>query len=283
MGLFNKKEKEEALENLKRVQQDYEELGLRVRNAAQKLYVKRKEAVEVIESAENILKRQPDFSIEYIKRIANARASIRLFTEAMLNENRLSGTIDDPTGKYARAAIAGTATGAAVAALGPSAAMAVATTFGTAATGTAISTLSGAAATNAALAWLGGGALAVGGGGMAAGSAILALFGPVGLTIGAVTAGVTSLNIRNKNGKIADAANKMAKEMSDSNKKLRSAIHHIEQLNSEISLNIDSINKYMDKITPDDSVKGTHSDYYKYIVVDIEELCGLINEEIDIL
>lgn len=68
---------------------------------------------------------------------------------------------------------AGIGAGMAVAALGPTAAMGVATTFGVASTGTAISALSGAAATNAALAWLGGGALAAGGGGMAAGSASL--------------------------------------------------------------------------------------------------------------
>jgi len=42
-----------------------------------------------------------------------------------------------------------------------------------ASTGTAISTLGGAAATNATLAWLGGGSLAVGGGGMALGTAVL--------------------------------------------------------------------------------------------------------------
>lgn len=76
--------------------------------------------------------------------------------------------------------------GIAVAALGPTAAMGIATTFGVASTGTAITTLSGAAATNAALAWLGGGALAAGGGGMAAGNAFLALAGPVGWAIAGV-------------------------------------------------------------------------------------------------
>ena len=45
--------------------------------------------------------------------------------------------------------------------------------FGVASTGTAIATLSGAAATNATLAFLGGGALAAGGGGMIAGTAVL--------------------------------------------------------------------------------------------------------------
>lgn len=81
---------------------------------------------------------------------------------------------------------AGIGAGVAVAALGPSAAMGIATTFGVASTGTAISALSGAAATNAALAWLGGGTLALGGGGMAAGNAFLALAGPVGWAIAGV-------------------------------------------------------------------------------------------------
>ena len=82
------------------------------------------------------------------------------------------------------AAVAGA--GVAVVALGPTAAMGIATTFGVASTGTAISALSGAAATNAALAWLGGGALAAGGGGMAAGNALLALAGPVGWAIAGI-------------------------------------------------------------------------------------------------
>lgn len=81
---------------------------------------------------------------------------------------------------------AGTSLGVAVVTMAPTAAMGIATTFGVASTGTAISTLSGAAATNAALAWLGGGALAVGGGGMAAGNAFLALAGPVGWAIAGV-------------------------------------------------------------------------------------------------
>ena len=88
--------------------------------------------------------------------------------------------------KDAGAGVAGVGAGVAVVALGPTAAMGVATTFGVASTGTAISTLSGAAATNAALAWLGGGALAAGGGGMAAGNAFLALAGPIGWAIAGV-------------------------------------------------------------------------------------------------
>ncbi len=98
--------------------------------------------------------------------------------------------------KNAGKGAAGVGSGIAVAALGPTAAMGIATTFGIASTGTAISTLSGAAATNAALAWLGGGALATGGGGMAAGNAFLALAGPVGWAIAGVALVASGLLLR---------------------------------------------------------------------------------------
>ena len=89
--------------------------------------------------------------------------------------------------KNAGAGATGATAGVAVASLGPTAAMGIAYTFGVASTGTAISSLSGAAATNAALAWLGGGAIAANGGGMAAGSAFLAMFGPIGWSIAGVS------------------------------------------------------------------------------------------------
>ncbi|MBS5989731.1 MULTISPECIES: hypothetical protein [Anaerococcus] len=95
--------------------------------------------------------------------------------------------------KNTRAGAAGAGLGFAVVTLGPTAAMGVATTFGLASTGTAISALSGAAATNAALAWLGGGALVAGGGGMAAGNAFLAMAGPVGLAIAAISLAASGL------------------------------------------------------------------------------------------
>ena len=100
--------------------------------------------------------------------------------------DKIEADYKNAVAKNAGKGAAGVGAGVAVAALGPTAAMGIATTFGVASTGTAISTLSGAAATNAALAWLGGGALAAGGGGMAAGNALLALAGPVGWAIAGV-------------------------------------------------------------------------------------------------
>lgn len=96
--------------------------------------------------------------------------------------------------------VAGTLGGVGIATLGPTTAMSVAMTFGTASTGTAIASLSGAAATNAALAWLGGGALAAGGAGMAAGETIMALAGPIGWVIGEVSlaGSLIAINMSNK-------------------------------------------------------------------------------------
>ncbi|MCQ2147918.1 MAG: hypothetical protein MJZ16_10420 [Bacteroidales bacterium] len=99
---------------------------------------------------------------------------------------RIEKEYEEAAGKAKKSAVTGALAGIGVGALGPTAAMGVATTFGVASTGTAISTLSGAAATNAAIAWLGGGAIAAGGGGIAAGEALLAMAGPIGWAIAGV-------------------------------------------------------------------------------------------------
>lgn len=129
-----------------------------------------------------------------VNSIANAPKSfessfdeISVFKARFLDAEELARKDLKAAQQSAVGAGAGFAAGAAVASVAPTAAIWVATTFGTASTGTAISTLSGAAASNAALAWLGGGALAAGGGGTAAGGAILALAGPIGWTVAGAT------------------------------------------------------------------------------------------------
>lgn len=73
-----------------------------------------------------------------------------------------------------------------------------------ASTGTAISSLSGAAAESATLAWLGGGSLATGGGGVAAGTAVLSLVTVVPvLLIGGMTLGVMGARTKTKAAKYA--------------------------------------------------------------------------------
>lgn len=147
------------------------------------LFVERSRAVDSIDFVGNLINsianRPKSFDTEFeeIKEKRKVFLNSRDFGELELKAAR----------EAAGGAGAGLAAGASVACMGPTAAMWVATTFGTASTGTAISTLSGVAAQNAALAWLGGGALSAGGGGMAAGNALLAMAGPIGWSIAGAT------------------------------------------------------------------------------------------------
>lgn len=123
---------------------------------------------------------------------------------------------------YGTLAGAGVAAGAGIAAFGPTVAMAIATTFGTASTGTAIATLSGAAATNAALAWLGGGAIAAGGGGMAGGGALMAATGPFGWAVGGAALAIGGLMANSKNKEIARKATEQIHILKEESQKLKS-------------------------------------------------------------
>ncbi|WP_442603622.1 hypothetical protein [Paenibacillus sp. KN14-4R] len=89
-------------------------------------------------------------------------------------------------------------------------AWALVSALGSASTGTAIASLSGIAATNATLAWFGGGALAVGGGGMAAGSVVL---GGLVLLPALAVLGVFSHMSANK--KIKEIENEMEEMLSN--------------------------------------------------------------------
>ena len=167
---------------------------------------------------------------------------------------------------------AGVAAGVGVAAFGPSAAMAIATTFGTASTGTAIASLSGAAATNAALAWLGGGALAVGGGGMAGGSAFLALAGPAGWAIGGAALVGSGLMASSRNKKIArEAEEKTSKIRSETAEllKLQKRVDNEDQLLRKLQAGVFGCLNV--------SMKLRSSNYNEFTEAEKYELIRLIN------
>lgn len=167
----------EALDKeLQRTSQQYDDTYKLVSEAGEQLLNQRQESVQVIDKVEhliNSISRHPKSFETDIQEIVVQKQQFKDTIEYGIEQKNVLE-------KSAKSAGAGVAAGAAVASMAPTAAMWVATTFGTASTGTAISALSGAAATNAALAWLGGGALAAGGGGMVAGQALLALAGPIG-------------------------------------------------------------------------------------------------------
>lgn len=180
--MFNNKLKNTAIENYKKEYNKHEMLVRMMNDAVLNLYTERKNASTAIKRVETYINSLANSPKEFKKEIGEISFSLKEFRDAVAFEEKSK----QANIKGAGIGTAGIASGTAVAAMGPTAAMAIATAFGTASTGTAISALSGAAATNAALAWLGGGALAAGGGGMAAGNVFLALAGPIGWGIGAV-------------------------------------------------------------------------------------------------
>ncbi len=173
--------------------------------------------------------------------------------------------------KNAGVGAAGAAAGVAVAAMAPTAAMGIATTFGVASTGTAISTLSGAAATNAALAWLGGGALSIGGGGIAAGHALLALAGPVGIAIAGVSllgGGILFLKSTSDKKRLEDIYTLI------SNRDVTSYELAIIELNERISRVVDGTQLLKDALT---KIKSFGLDYEQMTDAQKYELGSYVN------
>lgn len=189
------------------------------------LYIERcrsLDSISFVESLVNSIANRPksfDAEFEEISVHRKKFMESRDFADRELQEAR----------KAATGAGAGLAAGASVAFMAPTAAMWVATTFGTASTGAAISTLSGAAATNAALAWLGGGALAAGGGGMSAGSALLALAGPIGWSIAGATL-LSSILL------FASKKTKLNKQKNEEIQAIKKNIEAVRELDGKISL-----------------------------------------------
>lgn len=161
---------------LKKASDEYDDVYRELSESGEILLKTREKSVQLIESVEDLTNSIARHPKEFDKEISEIEYHKTQFKDA----KQFGLEQQKALKKSARSVEAGVAAGAAVASMAPTAAMWVATTFGTASTGTAISALSGAAATNAALAWLGGGAISAGGAGVAAGKALLALAGPVG-------------------------------------------------------------------------------------------------------
>lgn len=189
-----------------------------------RLFVERNRAVDSIDNVKNLINSIANHPKEFDADFEMIEGSRKQFKDSCDFADRELQAARRAAGGMG----AGMAAGASVAFMAPTAAMWIATTFGTASTGAAISTLSGAAATNAALAWLGGGALAAGGGGMAAGNALLALAGPVGWTIAGATL-LTSIVL------FAKKRVKLNKEKNEEIEKIKRNIEIVREMDSGIN------------------------------------------------
>lgn len=227
--MFYNQAKKSAIARLKESEETFNQLGDESGDIAVELYSIRKSAASQISRVETYINTLANTPKEFVKEVGEVQANIQEFHKAV----ELEKLNNSDNLKGATAAGTGVAAGGAIAALGPTTAMAIATTFGTASTGTAISALSGAAATNAALAWLGGGALTAGGGGMAAGNAILAMAGPIGWTVAGVLAVGGGTFAAWKNKKTADEANRLAIDVEKKISELRIRMRKIQSLIKE--------------------------------------------------
>lgn len=203
----------------------------------------------------------------------------RAFDEYKVEYHTFKGVVEkvdrqmhDATVAGSAGAGVGAAAGAATALMAPTAAMAIATTFGTASTGTAIASLSGAAATNAALAWLGGGALAVGGGGMSSGGALLALAGPIGWGLAGVAVAGGGLFMWHKNGQIAEEAHDRRLAIEKGIASLKIAAGEIEALHHLTLLQVIGMKALFSRLK-----QSAPTDYTQFSTQDKEAIGALIN------
>jgi len=229
--MLNFDAKDKAIKSLESSVKQHEYVRDDVQRASVELFEHRQRvASEVIQRVEDFINQLANSPKEFDKAVAEYRIEVKRFKETVRKLEVKAAEAMRVGGAYGGA---GVAAGVGVAAFGPTAAMAIATTFGTASTGTAISALSGAAATNAALAWLGGGALAAGGGGMAAGNVLLAMAGPVGWTIGGAALVGSGVYLNSKNAKIAEEATQKRIEVEAEIRSLRIANQEIRELSSK--------------------------------------------------
>ncbi|MGL6005143.1 hypothetical protein [Aeromonas sobria] len=267
--MFLNAERKKALQDLETAEKRCKAYVVLAQREITSLYEWRaKCSKELITRVESYINRMKNTPIEFDKSFAEFKAEIVEFDDVV---EKLEMEYNKSHVGKGTAAV-GIAAGAGFAAFAPTAALAVATTFGTASTGTAIATLSGAAATNAALAWLGGGALAAGGGGMSAGGALLALAGPLGWGIGAAGIAGGALLARNKNSKIIEETRseerKLLAQCSELNV-VQTTVKKMVSLTSEHYHGTERIIDVLSKTAP--------HDYKDFVPSQKQQLASLIN------
>lgn len=282
--MFNSKLRKNAVTNYEKAIKEYNfQVGL-LENETNSLYEERKKAlnlVKIVENHINSMTNNPK-EIEVTLKKIHIEVSNFMYKQEQIKQAEKEAKI---AGGGSSAAASLSALGVAVATLGPTAAMSVATTFGVASTGTAIASLSGAAANSAALAWLGRGALAAGGTGMAGGSAFLALAGPVGWSIaGVMLAGSIGSGIfsSNKNKKAAEEADSERRNIEMVTRKFKNMNTEVYQLKETTITQSKGISDILNEIPGNNYSQFTEDEKYKIgtLVNTTLTLAQLINKEL---
>lgn len=246
--MFNNGLKKEALriheETLNSYNKSYEEME----KSCEQLYEIRSKSVELIKLIQRVVNSIANTPKEFDTELGKIGRELSKFNET----EEYAKEAYNASVKAGANIVEGAAAGLGVASMVPSALMSIATTFGTASTGTAISALSGAAAQKAAMAWIGrtfAGFAVKEGAGMAAGQALLALAGPIGWGITAASTGISLISLTNKNKELADNAVKEAKEIAKAREALVETIEKVNELRSKTDLLFRDMSKQRDKIT----------------------------------
>jgi hypothetical protein len=247
--MFNSSLKKDAIEVHKNAVNRYNQSHHEMQSACDTLYRTRELALTKILSAEALVNSIANRPKEFDKQMGDVKQHLLTFHQ----------TKDFAAETYKEAVrsgvsiLSGVAAGGAIATAAPSVAMSIATTFGTASTGTAISSLSGAAAQKAALAWIGrvtGGIatkVIVTGAGMASGQAFLALAGPIGWGVSAASTAVSLISLSTKNKKVAQEAIDEAKTIMIARETLRETTAKIYQLQDQTSHLLEALSSQLDK------------------------------------
>lgn len=266
--MLNEEYKSTAIQNLEKANNKYIIIFKRTIDGMTKLFQSRQRAVRQIMSIEAYINTLANKPRDYERKIGDVKIRYVEFNNRIEEIRRLDEKETDV--KIDRGIGAGVLVGTGSVAFAPSAAMAVAMTFGTVSTGTAIASLSGVAATNAALAWLGGGALAAGGTGIVGGQALLTMAGPIGWAIGGVSVagGLLMKSLANKD--IAEKAEAATKTI----------IREMERI-QKIEVKVGAWNKETIKLTNELTKKLTvvrrKKDYSLYTEDEKHELIILMN------
>lgn len=281
---FNSELKETAIKKVRSAAKKYNDKIEVVQSKAIELFELRTQSKEeVIIPVENFINKLANSPKNFEKSFEKLKCEYKTFENEI---HKLQMDSKDVEFNASGIAAGGVAAGIGTAALMPTAAMAVASTFGVASTGTAIASLSGAAALNASLAWLGGGALIAGGGGMTAGSALLALAGPIGWGIAATGIIGGGIFAASKNKDIAEEANKQRYDIEKGIKKVEIGTVKIEKLTkltSEHNQGVRQILTILEMYSPENfenfSLEQKHM--LATLINHIESLSMLINQKVN--
>lgn len=245
--MFNNNLKKEALKIHEKTLADYNASYGIMGKSCELLYEIRGKSVELIKLVQKVVNSIANTPKQFDTELGKIGKELTKFKET----EQYAKEAYDASLKAGVNIVGGTTAGIGIASMAPTALMSIATTFGTASTGTAISALSGAAAQKAAMAWIGrtfAGFAVKEGAGMAAGQAFLALADPIGWGITAASTGISLISLTNKNKDVAEKAVKEAKEIAKAREALDETTEKINALKAKIDRLFDDMNREKSKI-----------------------------------